>query len=132
MCNREATPQQITSSADGVAFWLHSSPQEVAVGIVGRLMLVVAIPMFIVGAATTPQLARQHVLPSHPIVAAQYDLRGTTPELRDESNEGDVPVDLYGNEVTDAVARYKVDGTGTLYELHSPQTEVPHLGSPKS
>jgi hypothetical protein len=41
-------------------------------------------------------------------------------------------VDLYGNEVTDAVAKYTLDPAGSLYELHSPQTELPRLGSPKS
>jgi hypothetical protein len=41
-------------------------------------------------------------------------------------------MDLYGNDVTAAVAEYKFDGTGTLYEMHSPQTEVPRLPSPKS
>jgi len=41
-------------------------------------------------------------------------------------------VDFYGNEVTAAVATYKLDGTGALYELHSPQTELPQLPPPKS
>jgi hypothetical protein len=40
--------------------------------------------------------------------------------------------DVYGNDITQAVATYKLDSTGTLYEEHSPQTEVPRLGSPKS
>lgn len=39
--------------------------------------------------------------------------------------------DFYGNEVVDAVARYKLDDEGSLYELHSPQTELPRLASPK-
>jgi hypothetical protein len=41
-------------------------------------------------------------------------------------------VDLYGNEVIDAVATYSIDPAGSLYELHSPQTELPRLASPKS
>ena len=41
-------------------------------------------------------------------------------------------IDMSGNEVSDAVAKYKLDATGALYELHSPQTEVPRLGAPKS
>jgi hypothetical protein len=56
-----------------------------------------------------------------------------------ESSEGEVPgnelpetVDLYGNEITDAVAKYQFDATGSLYELHSPQTEVPKLAPPKT
>ena len=41
-------------------------------------------------------------------------------------------VDLYGNEVIDAIATYSLDPGGSLYEVHSPQTELPKLGSPKS
>ena len=43
----------------------------------------------------------------------------------------DHPVDFNGNEVRQAIARYKVDPTGALYEEHSPDTEVPRLGPPK-
>ena len=46
--------------------------------------------------------------------------------------EDEVDVDLYGNDVTDAVAKYKLDSYGSLYELHSPETQLPRLGSPKS
>ena len=38
--------------------------------------------------------------------------------------------DLFGNEISDAVARYTLDDTGDLYEVHSPQTELPRLASP--
>jgi hypothetical protein len=41
-------------------------------------------------------------------------------------------IDLYGNEVNAAVATYELDRAGALYELHSPQTEVPQLPPPKS
>jgi hypothetical protein len=41
-------------------------------------------------------------------------------------------VDLYGNEVDDAIATYSLDAAGSPYELHSPQTELPRLPSPKS
>ena len=44
----------------------------------------------------------------------------------------DDAVDAYGNEVTTAVAEYSLDGDGDLYERHSPQTELPHLGAPES
>jgi hypothetical protein len=39
-------------------------------------------------------------------------------------------IDLRGNEITRPVARYRVDARGTLYEVHSPQTEVPRLKAP--
>src|SRR5262245_52533882 len=48
------------------------------------------------------------------------------------ADDSDGTVDLFGNEVDDAVAKYKFDGTGSLYELHSPQIELPRLGSPKT
>lgn len=43
-----------------------------------------------------------------------------------------VETDLYGNEVSDAVAEYGLDATGSLYEMHAPQVELPRLPSPKS
>lgn len=45
--------------------------------------------------------------------------------------ELDETVDFYGNRVIDAVAKYKLDGAGGVYELHSPQTEVPRPASPR-
>ena len=41
-------------------------------------------------------------------------------------------LDLNGNDVTDAVATYRFGSDGSLYESHSPQTELPKLGPPKS
>lgn len=38
--------------------------------------------------------------------------------------------DLYGNEVTGAVADYRVDPRGDLYERHAPDTAVLKLGPP--
>lgn len=49
------------------------------------------------------------------------------------SEPADRPVqDLYGNDVNDAVARYKFDAEGTVYEEHSPDTEIPHLRPPST
>jgi hypothetical protein len=55
-------------------------------------------------------------------------------ENEDDAEAPDEPdaVDLYGNEITDAVAKYKLDASGMLYELHSPDTEVPRLKPPKT
>jgi hypothetical protein len=49
---------------------------------------------------------------------------------RELEEEGEM--DLYGNDVTAAVASYRLDAAGTLYEAHSPQTQLPKLGPPKS
>ncbi len=40
-------------------------------------------------------------------------------------------VDLQGDEVTAAVARYRFDAQGNIYETHAPHTEVPRLGTPQ-
>jgi hypothetical protein len=53
-------------------------------------------------------------------------------EPSEAHGDDDGIADLYGNEITPAVAKYSFDATGSLYELHSPQTELPRLGSPKS
>ena len=62
-----------------------------------------------------------------------------TPEIVTDSRDRRAPrpepggtIDLYGNEVSDAVAEYTLDPAGSLYELHSPQTELPRLGIPQS
>jgi hypothetical protein len=88
---------------------------------VKRMVLVlvtVAAPAFAAGSFFTPR----PVIPSRSVsrATAHSDL------IRDEA------LDAYGNEVTTAVAEYSLDGDGDLYERHSPQTELPHLGSPES
>jgi len=62
--------------------------------------------------------------------SAPDDLSNHVGKIDPQDSEG--TVDLYGNEVSDAVAKYRMDVTGSLYELHSPHTELPRLGSPKS
>lgn len=51
----------------------------------------------------------------------------TSPDDDEDHN-----LDLQGNPVSAAVATYKLDAAGSLYETHSPRTELPRLGSPKS
>jgi hypothetical protein len=68
-----------------------------------------------------------HLLPDMP---GTDDVSATSMSRQDDDVYD--AVDLYGNEVTAAVATYKLDGAGALYELHSPQTEVPQLAPPKS
>jgi len=43
-----------------------------------------------------------------------------------------LPVDMFGNEVTSAMATYKLDPSGIMYEEHNPDTELPRLGIPRS
>jgi hypothetical protein len=91
-----------------------------------RLGFIVIAPLLVAAVLVTPQL-----------VGATYSGPDTTPDIQPAASgltEDDVREveDVYGNEVTAAVATYKFDATGTLYELHSPQTELPRLASPKS
>lgn len=106
----------------------------------GRIALLVLVPILIVWAALASQLARDAV---HREVTAGISYLDLAPEgtpaadfdatpHHEEVDDSEPATDLYGNEVTDAVAKYKLDATGSLYELHSPQTELPRLGSPKS
>jgi len=120
-----------------MAFRLHHNLAEVSVTL-SRIGLVVLIPILMVCALLTPQLARGSRIELPVVDRAQMTVispkdNSTSQDASDqEKNDGDGPVDLYGNEVTDAVAKYKFDATGSLYETHSPQTELPRLGSPKS
>ena len=66
--------------------------------------------------------------PTPPVDPLRSGWSASTPVL---SERPDRPVqDLYGNDVNDAVARYKFDPEGTVYEEHSPETEIPHLRPP--
>jgi hypothetical protein len=41
-------------------------------------------------------------------------------------------IDLYGNEVEDALGDYRIDFDGEVYERHSPDTDVSRLKSPSA
>jgi hypothetical protein len=113
-------------------------------------LLAVAFHILVAGAFFTPRLvthsadvAESSSVPpiASPTRAESPDALNASdewggPESRDErgelSDSADGFTDLYGNEVTDAIATYTFDQSGSLYELHSPQTELPRLGIPKS
>lgn len=105
--------------------------------VAARVGLAVTVPMFVVGALFGPQIRAAHAAP--PLVATRTVPLGGTGDVRaidlssaiSDDNDDD-KVDLYGNPVTDAVAKYQLDAAGSLYESHSPQTELPRLASPKS
>jgi hypothetical protein len=96
-----------------------------------------ALAVLIGGAFFTPQLVtREDVRPEQaetaPTSAADVDPVADETRTDREPAPGEGLTDLYGNEVSDALATYTFDQTGSLYELHSPQTELPRLGIPKS
>jgi len=67
------------------------------------------------------------LLTPRPVISSLSGSRSAVVSMDSEDD-----VDAYGNEVTPAVAEYSLDPTGSPYERHSPQTELPRLGSPKS
>ena len=70
--------------------------------------------------------------PPMPSSSASFTDSGATAPFDAPVVLDDAPqrLDLRGNEISRPVARYRVDDTGTLYEEHSPQTELPRLKQP--
>jgi hypothetical protein len=89
--------------------------------------------------ALTALFTPHHVIPTHSIAASMPTPPTPDPvalpdnvSSDDMAEEIDGLIDLYGNGVSPAVATYSLDALGSLYEEHSPQTELPRLGSPKT
>jgi len=104
---------------------------------VGRIALAGALAILFDGAFFTPQLATREDAAAERVSARANSraevLRAADGAAEDrDGDSNDAFTDLYGNEVNDALATYTFDQAGSLYELHSPQTELPRLGIPKS
>jgi hypothetical protein len=102
-----------------------------------RAVRLVVIAVFLLCALITLHLTdaphSKPVLPSTALAeTVDFSSVSATPSEPGDTERGPGAVDLYGNEITDAVAQYELDATGSLFELHSPQTELPRLPSPKS
>ena len=82
-------------------------------------------------ALITPQVvsSTRYAVVRAPVSTTAAD---TPTDRRSRQDAAAGTIDLYGNEVTDAIATYSLDPGGSLYEVHSPQTELPKLASPKS
>ena len=107
-------------------------------GVKGKALIATA-PVVLACVVFAPQRVTdsQYQTPSQQLPAPAGDIRPVT--LAPEPSEREAPgaelpetVDLYGNEINDAVAKYQYDATGSVYELHSPETEVPKLAPPKT
>jgi hypothetical protein len=140
--------QQVSHEGDlarCVAFALLNDMKEVAVSAVARVGFVVIAPILGACALSAPPLPSLGACPhssevvtgfhDHTLSPADTSVVVTHPDNGSESVPGrgvkGAP-DFYGNEVSDAVARFELDETGDLYEVHSPQTELPSLPSPTS
>jgi len=68
---------------------------------------------------------------SLPVTGHGEDGSSSVPyQLNEAPDADDVARDLYGNDVSTAVATYKRDHTGSVYEEHSPKTQVARLKPP--
>jgi hypothetical protein len=54
----------------------------------------------------------------------------TQPDSPDRRREN--ATDFYGNDVTSAIATYKLDRSGSIYEEHAPRTALPRLAPPEA
>ena len=80
-------------------------------------------------AFASPNAATSAEITVRPLSPAGEAARAPSVESDDSAPPG---VDFLGNEIEHAVADYRVDGGGSVYERHSPETAVLRLGSPSS
>ena len=99
---------------------------------VARFVLCLAVLLLTVGAVFTPRVVTSSLPRPEGAATPAAAMSDGPNERHAQQGAADGTVDLYGNEVSDAIATYTFDQSGSLYELHSPQTELPKLGSPKS
>jgi hypothetical protein len=95
-----------------------------------RVSLIVT-PFLLAGFVAVQVIENRSVYSTLHTRESNADAAPLPPPAIPRTEESEV-IDLYGNEVSDAVAKYKVDAAGALYETHSPHTEVPRLAAPKS
>lgn len=103
--------------------------------VVARVGLALTVPAVIVWGVLVPAVRSAHAFT--PVAAATAapppdDLLPSSPRVYGPDEEAQGELDLFGNRVANAVAKYGLDAGGTLYEIHSPNTEVPRLAPPKS
>ena len=83
------------------------------------------------GTASEPQHATVTSPPASSSSASLID-PGAADASRSSAVTDDSPqrIDVRGNEIARPVARYRLDERGSLYEVHSPDTEVLRLKPP--
>ncbi len=101
----------------------------VAAGIALLLVVIASMSASAPASANTPSVASTQQ-GSGNVFVRPSDPDGL-PSLGDDDDPDDgAQVDLQGDYVTPAIANYRFDAQGNIYETHAPHTEVPHLGSP--
>jgi hypothetical protein len=86
---------------------------------------------FDAGSASRPQYETVASPPGSSSSASLLD-PGAGDASRSSAVTDDTPqrIDVRGNEIARPVARYRLDERGSLYEVHSPETELPRLKPP--
>ena len=85
------------------------------------------IPLAMLASATSACVPKTTTAPAAYAPAASRAVADGT----DEPDPALQPIlDVYGNEIQDAITDYRIDTGGVMYEEHSPDTEVPHLSPP--
>jgi hypothetical protein len=97
--------------------------------IVGFLWLTIVITVAAVWSAGGPRRYAHLLAPSTTRTAPVLDDAGYSDVFRADAAV-EPRMDLYGNEVEDAVGDYRIDVRGDIYERHSPETEVTQLAAP--
>jgi hypothetical protein len=99
-----------------------------------RVGLMVIAPILVASSVSAPSRPSSVCRAASNVVTVFHDVAAVAANNVNDAEEEDAKgsPDLYGNEVRDAVTKYKLDDTGSLYEVHSPQTELPRLASPTS
>ncbi len=103
----------------------------IAAGVALLLFVISALSLSAQPPIRTSRAITLDVQPGAPTFAHPTD-PSDMPSLGDDAADPDdgAQVDLQGDEVTPAVATYKFDAQGNIYETHAPHTEVPKLSSP--
>ena len=103
-----------------------------------RLLIIASTAGLLTATAfAVPQIVAKRLVPAPaaagihaPAHAHDTPAPSRTHPVREVPDDVARSIDLRGNEIARPVARYRVDARGTLYEVHSPQTEVPRLKAP--
>ena len=92
-----------------------------------RIAVLVVALAFLAGARSVAPIT-----PSPPTVTTIPDSYVLAPEENDalDLDPDGSGIDVFGNEVDEAIGDYRIDVRGDLYERHSPETEVPRLRPP--
>ena len=98
---------------------------RLAIGLLWVLSFLIGRGMWHSAASTVPESS---AIAGHSTTSVSDGVGG---ELSSVGNEHEQPqFDLFGNEIERAIADYRFDRRGGVYERHSPDTAVQQLGSP--